>query len=129
MQAARLAPNATDSFAFCQSITYKRASNLSSLCLTSKMSHDGSWRAACSTTIYFLWFHFEAPSVARGVSDPGVGSGALLGRFLIWLIAVERHLLFFFPSTKMGRNSFTNLSPEMPAFANIDTLSFEKLRW
>jgi hypothetical protein len=43
------------------------------------MSHAGSWRAACRTTIHFLPFHFEALSVARGVTDPGVGSGALFG--------------------------------------------------
>src|SRR5688572_6306011 len=43
------------------------------------MSHDGSWRAACHITIYFLWLHFETLSIARGVTDPGVGSGALLG--------------------------------------------------
>jgi hypothetical protein len=44
------------------------------------MSHAGSWRAACSNTIHFPWFHFETLSVARGVTDPSVGSGALLGR-------------------------------------------------
>jgi hypothetical protein len=43
------------------------------------MSHAGIWRAACSMTIHILWFHFEVPSIARGVTDPGVGSGALLG--------------------------------------------------
>ncbi len=48
-------------------------------CLTSKMSHAGSWRAACNPTICFPWFHLENPSVAHGVTDPGVDSGALLG--------------------------------------------------
>jgi hypothetical protein len=43
------------------------------------MSHDGSWRAACIIAIHFLWFRFETPSVARGVTDPGVGSGGLFG--------------------------------------------------
>jgi hypothetical protein len=43
------------------------------------MSHDGIWRAACNTTIHIPWFHLEALSVARGVTDVGVGSGALLG--------------------------------------------------
>ena len=43
------------------------------------MSHAGSWRAACNTTIHFLWLHFETPSKARGVTDPSVGSGALFG--------------------------------------------------
>jgi hypothetical protein len=51
-------------------------------CRTSKMSHDGSWRAACSITIHFRCLHFETPSVARGVTDPDVGSGALLGRMV-----------------------------------------------
>ena len=49
--------------------------------LTSKMSHACGWRAACRTTAWILWFHFETPSTARGVTDIGVGSGALLGRF------------------------------------------------
>jgi hypothetical protein len=44
------------------------------------MSHAGSWRAACRTTIHFLWLHCEAHSVARGVTDPSVGSGALFGK-------------------------------------------------
>jgi hypothetical protein len=43
------------------------------------MSHAGSWRAACSLTINFLSLHFESHSIARGVTDPGVGSGALFG--------------------------------------------------
>jgi hypothetical protein len=45
------------------------------------MSHAGSWRAACNITIHFLKVHLEARSVARGVTDPGVGSGALLAAF------------------------------------------------
>jgi hypothetical protein len=45
------------------------------------MSHGGSWRAACIMTIQILWFHFGIHSIARGVTDPGVGSGALLGPF------------------------------------------------
>jgi hypothetical protein len=47
------------------------------------MSHDGSWRAACSITIHFLWFQIEAPLVARGVTAPVVGSGALSGFFIL----------------------------------------------
>ena len=43
------------------------------------MSHDTGRRAACITTIHILSFHFEAPSEARGVTDGGVGSGALFG--------------------------------------------------
>ena len=46
--------------------------------LTSEMSHERSGRAA-SITIYVLKFHFEIREVARGVTDPAVGSGALLG--------------------------------------------------
>jgi hypothetical protein len=43
------------------------------------MSHDGIWRAACFITIRTTPFHFEMDYVARGVTDVGVGSGALLG--------------------------------------------------
>ena len=44
------------------------------------MSHDTGRRAACIATILIRWFHFEILSEARGVTDGGVGSGALLGR-------------------------------------------------
>jgi hypothetical protein len=47
------------------------------------MSHDGSWRAACLIRNWILTLHFETPSVARGVTAPGVGSGALFGHFLV----------------------------------------------
>jgi hypothetical protein len=43
------------------------------------MSHDGIWRAACLNRNWILNLHFEVLSVARGVTDVGVGSGALLG--------------------------------------------------
>ena len=56
-------------------------SGASIFCPTSKMSHDTVRRAACITTIHIRWFHFEIPSEARGVTDGGVGSGALLGLF------------------------------------------------
>jgi len=42
------------------------------------MSHDGTWRAACLSLNWIRILHFEADSVARGVTGPGVGSGALL---------------------------------------------------
>src|SRR5258706_836187 len=48
------------------------------------MSHDRGWRAACRMTIWVLEFHFEIHEVARGVTAMVVGSGALLGRFLVW---------------------------------------------
>ncbi len=48
-------------------------------CRTSKMSHASGRRAACLTTFLILRFHFEIPSVARGVTATGVGSGALFG--------------------------------------------------
>ena len=44
------------------------------------MSHDGIWRAACLVTIKTTPFRFGIHKVARGVTDPGVGSGALLGK-------------------------------------------------
>ena len=53
------------------------------------MSHDGSWRAACINRNWILHLHFEAPSVARGVTGPGVGSGALFGLFPFQLNRVE----------------------------------------
>jgi hypothetical protein len=43
------------------------------------MSHDGSWRAAGLITIRNPPLHFRTHKVARGVTDVGVGSGALLG--------------------------------------------------
>ena len=43
------------------------------------MSHDGSWRAACDIRINAPVFQFEHREEARSVTDPGVGSGALLG--------------------------------------------------
>ena len=48
------------------------------------MSHDHGWRAACGLTILILWFHFENPSVARGVTAMVVGSGAWFGLFFIF---------------------------------------------
>jgi hypothetical protein len=42
------------------------------------MSHDGTWRAACNVTTWILLFRCDHREVARGVTDPGVGSGALL---------------------------------------------------
>ena len=47
------------------------------------MSHDGSWRAACDIATWILLFHHDSPEEARGVTDPGVGSGALLGGFCL----------------------------------------------
>jgi hypothetical protein len=42
------------------------------------MSHDGTWRAACLIRKLIRLIYLEVPSVARGVTGPGVGSGALL---------------------------------------------------
>ena len=50
------------------------------------MSHDGSWRAACSVTIQKPRFLFDVLEEARGVTDPGVGSGDLFGAAADWLI-------------------------------------------
>jgi hypothetical protein len=55
------------------------------------MSHDGSWRAACNTTNRFLPFHFGDQSVARGVTDPSVGSGALFGRAGTWMTGLKKN--------------------------------------
>jgi hypothetical protein len=43
------------------------------------MSHDGIWRAACRIRLSIRLFHFGTHEIARGVTDVGVGSGALLG--------------------------------------------------
>ena len=83
-----------------------------SFCRTSKMSHAGSWRAACNATKYVLSFHFENPSVARGVTDPSVGSGALLGFVFI------RHLPYgFFPRSRSceALNAFAVISARYAA--------------
>jgi hypothetical protein len=55
------------------------------------MSHAGSWRAVCSITIHFPQFHFETPSIARGVTDPSVGSGALFGRVGTWMSGLRKN--------------------------------------
>jgi hypothetical protein len=47
------------------------------------MSHDGSWRAACDIKISIPPLRFDPHEEARSVTDPGVGSGALLG-LLAW---------------------------------------------
>ena len=51
------------------------------------MSHDGIWRAACLNRDWILILHSETRHVARGVTDVGVGSGALLA-----LSAIEKIL-------------------------------------
>jgi hypothetical protein len=43
------------------------------------MSHAGSWRAACNMTIRIPLLQVDFHEEARGVTDPGVGSGALFG--------------------------------------------------
>lgn len=63
------------------------------ICLTSKMSHDCGWRAACGMAMWSLGFHFESLSVARGVTAVVVGSSAWLGSFAVCFI----HLGFTCP--------------------------------
>ena len=46
------------------------------------MSHDSGRRGACFATILIRCIHFEVPSLARGVTDTGVGSGALFDVFV-----------------------------------------------
>src|SRR5258705_6316957 len=62
--------------------TSARATAAALLRLTSKMSHDRGWRAACGMTIWSLRFHFEIREIARGVTAMVVGSGALFGVLL-----------------------------------------------
>jgi hypothetical protein len=47
------------------------------------MSHDGIWSAACHNRKWISNLHLVVLSVARGVTDVGVGSGAVLGRLFI----------------------------------------------
>src|SRR5260221_3164229 len=77
-----------------QSITI-RFHQRAGFCLTSKMSHDRGWRAACGMTIWILRFHFETLSVARGVTAMVVGSGALLGSFFIICLSRSATESFF----------------------------------
>ena len=50
-------------------------------CRTSKMSHDRGRRASCGLRLLLRWLHLILRSLAGGVTDVGVGSGALLGLF------------------------------------------------
>ena len=61
-------------------------------CPTLKVSHDGSWRAACRMTIWIPGFHLEVDEGARGVKDPGVGCTDLLGG---WCTSILNSLVFF----------------------------------
>jgi hypothetical protein len=47
------------------------------------MSHGGSGRDSCNTTTDLRLFQFGSPTIARGVTDPDVGSGALLAACLV----------------------------------------------
>jgi hypothetical protein len=53
------------------------------------MSHAGSWRAACKVQISTPSFRFGHREEARSVTDPGVGSGALLGGSNIRLAVIK----------------------------------------
>ena len=45
------------------------------------MSHAHGRRASCGLRLLSPWFHFDLFSLAGGVTDVGVGSGALLALF------------------------------------------------
>ena len=49
------------------------------------LSHDESGRASCVAMILTRLLHFDLDSVARGVTEWVVGSGALLGWFALLL--------------------------------------------
>jgi hypothetical protein len=66
-------------FFFPRNTPGERTPSSSSHGLTSKMSHDGSWHAACRIRLSNLWLRFGHRNVARSVTDPGVGSGVLFG--------------------------------------------------
>jgi hypothetical protein len=45
----------------------------------SEMAHNRSWRAAGRNRNWILIFHFEVPSVARGVTAPAIDAATSLG--------------------------------------------------
>src|SRR5437870_5050266 len=51
--------------------------------LTSKMSHAHGRHDSCRIRLLIPWFHSVGLSSARGMTDVGVGSGALLGLLLL----------------------------------------------
>src|SRR5436309_2781631 len=61
------------------------------LWLTSKMSHAHGRRASCDLRLLILWLHLIQRTLAGGVTDVGVGSGALLGPFSWRLDIRSRH--------------------------------------
>ena len=69
------------------------------------MSHDHGRRATCGKTIRIRWLHFESPSIARGVTDMVVGSGALLGLLI-------RIMMFEDCTEEIVAKRFAWLSPE-----------------
>src|SRR2546423_1581592 len=52
-------------------------------CLTSKMSHAHGRHDSCGLRLIILRFRLIHPSLAGGVTDVGVGSGALFGVFFL----------------------------------------------
>ena len=57
--------------------------------LTSKMSHASGWRAVCRSRFRIRFPNLEPHSVAHGVTDTGVGSGALLGLFFLLRLGID----------------------------------------
>jgi hypothetical protein len=58
------------------------------------MSHDHGGRASCLKLKLIPPLHFDSLSVARGVTDVVVGSGALLGSGAFhWIMEIEVRLL------------------------------------
>src|SRR2546422_724012 len=55
-------------------------------CPTSKMSHDHGRRDSCWLRLLSPWVHSIRLSLARGMTDVGVGSGALFG---FWFVQVR----------------------------------------
>src|SRR5437762_283422 len=60
--------------------------------LTSKMSHDHGRHDSCGFLLLAWLLHSIHPSLAGGVTDVGVGSGALLGLFFGLDFKVNRPL-------------------------------------
>src|SRR5687767_2978237 len=54
------------------------------------MTHDGGWRAACRNRVSSPSFRSSHREGVRSVTDPGVGSSALLARLIAKVLSPPR---------------------------------------